>query len=73
MDSPGVRQVTEGRGEQEKMEETDCEITCGALTTLAVKGTIRGLEVNMKPTIPQISRNVDRRRRIGILSAKSRH
>ena len=38
MDRPGVRQVPEGSGEQGKMEETGCEIICGALTTLAVKG-----------------------------------
>ena len=38
MDRPGVRQVPEGSGEQGKMEETDCEIFCGAPTTLAVKG-----------------------------------
>ena len=35
---PGVRQVPEGSGEQGKMEETGCEIICGAPTTLAVKG-----------------------------------
>ena len=38
MDRPGVRQVTEGSGEQGKMEETSCEIVCGATATLAVKG-----------------------------------
>ena len=38
MDKPGVRQVPEGSGEQGKMEETGCEIICGAPTTLAVKG-----------------------------------
>ena len=38
MDRPGVRQVPEGRGEQGKMEETGCEIICGAPTTLTVKG-----------------------------------
>ena len=37
MDRPGVRQVTEGSGEQGKMEETGCEILCGAQTTLTVK------------------------------------
>ena len=40
MDRPGVRQVPEGSGEQgnrEKMEETGCEIICGAPMTLAVK------------------------------------
>ena len=38
MDRPGVRQVPESSGEQRKMEETGCEIICGAPTTLAVKG-----------------------------------
>ena len=42
MDRPGVRQVPEGSGEQGKMEETGCEIICGAPTTLAVKGEMRG-------------------------------
>ena len=38
MDRPGVRQVPEGSGEQRKMEETGCEIICGAPTILVVKG-----------------------------------
>ena len=38
MDRPGVRQVSEGSEEQRKMEETGCEIICGAPSTLAVKG-----------------------------------
>ena len=38
MDRPGVCQVPEGSGEHGKMEETGCEIICGAPTTLAVKG-----------------------------------
>ena len=37
MDRPGVRQVPEGSGEQEKLEETGCKIISGAPTTLAVK------------------------------------
>ena len=37
MDRSGVRQVPEGSGEQGKMEETGCEIICGARTTLSVK------------------------------------
>ena len=41
MDRPGVRKVPEGSGEQGKMEETGCEIICGAPTTLAVKGYMR--------------------------------
>ena len=38
MDTPGVRQVSEGSEKQRKMEETGCEIIYGALTTPAVKG-----------------------------------
>ena len=38
MDRPGVHQVPDGSGEQEKMAETGCEIICGAPTTLALKG-----------------------------------
>ena len=38
MDRPGVCKVPEGSGEQGNMEETGCEIICGASTTLAVKG-----------------------------------
>ena len=34
----GVCQVPEGSGEKGKMEETGCEIICGAPVTLAVKG-----------------------------------
>ena len=41
MDSPGVRQVEEGSGEQRKMEETGCEMICGAPTTLAVRGLMK--------------------------------
>ena len=37
-DRPGLRQVPEGSEEQREMEETGCEIICGASTTLAVKG-----------------------------------
>ena len=37
MDMPGVRQIPEGSGEQRKMEETDCEVNCGAPMTPAVK------------------------------------
>ena len=41
MDRPRVRQVPEGSGEQGKVEETGCEIICGAPTNLAVKGQMR--------------------------------
>ena len=37
MDRPVVRQVPEGSGEQRNMEETGCEVVCGALLTLVVK------------------------------------
>ena len=38
MDRPGVRKVPEGSREQGKMEETGCEIICGAPSIFAVKG-----------------------------------
>ena len=38
LDRPGVRQVTEGSGEQGKMEGTGCKIICVAPTTLTLKG-----------------------------------
>ena len=38
LDKPGIQQVSEGSGEEGKMEKTGCEIICGAQTTLAVKG-----------------------------------
>ena len=34
---PGVRQVPEGSGEHRKIEETGCEVICGAPTTSTVK------------------------------------
>ena len=37
MDRPGVRKVPEGGGEHRKMEETGCEIICGAQKIPAVK------------------------------------
>ena len=37
MDRPGVRKVPEGGAEQGKMEETGCEVICGASTTPAVQ------------------------------------
>ena len=53
MDRPGVGQVPEGSGEQGKMEKTGCKITCGAPTTLAVKG----LMMMMKFVLDVISDN----------------
>ena len=38
MDGPGARLVSEGSGEQGKMDDTGCEIICGAKKTLVVKG-----------------------------------
>ena len=38
MDRPGICQVPEGSGEERKMDETGCELICGAPTTLVVKG-----------------------------------
>ena len=40
-DRLGVRQVPEGSGEQRKLEETGCEVICGASATLAVKGQVK--------------------------------
>ena len=38
MDKLEVRQVPEGSGERGKIEESGCEIICGAPATLVVKG-----------------------------------
>ena len=38
MDRPEIRQVPEDSGEQGKMEETGCEIICGAPTTFSDEG-----------------------------------
>ena len=38
MDRPGVRQVSEGSGEQGNMEKTDCKIICLCCPNLAFKG-----------------------------------
>ena len=40
-DRPGVRQVSEGSGEQRKMEETCFEVICGAPTTNANEGLMK--------------------------------
>ena len=47
MDRPGVRQVPECSGEQEKMEKTGCKLICGAPTTLAVRGLIMMMMIIM--------------------------
>ena len=47
MDRPGVRQVQEGNGEQGKTEKTGCKIICGAPTTLAVKGLMMMMMINL--------------------------
>ena len=41
MDRPEVRQVPGGSGEQRKMEETGCEVICGAPTTFVIKGQVK--------------------------------
>ena len=51
MDRPGVRQVLESSGEQEKLEETGFEIICGAPTTLAVKGVMRRRRFHCNPML----------------------
>ena len=38
LDRPGVRQVSEGSGEQRGKKETGCEVICGSPVTPAVKG-----------------------------------
>ena len=38
MDRPGVPRVSEGSGEQRKIEETGYEVICGVSTTLSEKG-----------------------------------
>ena len=38
MGRPGVCEVPQVSGENRQMEETGCEVICGARTTLAVKG-----------------------------------
>ena len=48
MDRPGGRQVTEGSGEQRKMEETGCEVICDAPTTPEVKGQAKKVKVISK-------------------------
>ena len=44
---PGVRQVPQGSGEQGKLEKTGCKIICGAPTTLAVKGLMMMMMMNL--------------------------
>ena len=44
MDSPGVREVPEDSGERREMEETGCEVICGAPTALAVKGQVKNVK-----------------------------
>ena len=42
MDRPEVQQVPEGGGEQRKMEETGCDVICGAPMIPAMKGQSEG-------------------------------
>ena len=46
-DRPGVRQVPEGSGEEGKMERTGCKIICGAPMTLALKGLMMMMMINL--------------------------
>ena len=41
MDRSGIRKVPEVSGEQRKMEESSCEVICGAPTTLTVKENVK--------------------------------
>ena len=43
---PGVRHVPEGSGEQRKVEDTGCEIICGASAILVVKGLMMMMMMN---------------------------
>ena len=56
MDRPGVHQFPDCSGEHGKMEETGCEIICGAPMTLMVKG----LMMMMMMTIDDVSVYVER-------------
>ena len=47
MDRPGVQQVPEGSREQGKIEKIGCKIFCGAPTTLAVKGLMMMMMINI--------------------------
>ena len=51
VDRPGVRRAPEGSRKQRKMEETGCEIICGAPTTLAVKGLMMMMMMMMMRSI----------------------
>ena len=51
MDRPGVRQVPEDSGKQRKMEETGCEIICGAQMALMVKGYVKVTKENKLQSI----------------------
>ena len=54
MDRPGLRQVPEGSGEQGKMEKTGCKIICGAPTTLAVKGLMMMMILELREILLSI-------------------
>ena len=51
MDRPGVCKVPEGSEEQGKMEETGCEIICGASTALTVKGLMMMMVIMIVPSL----------------------
>ena len=59
MDRPGVRQVPDGSGEQEKMEKTGCKIICDAPTTLTVKGLMMMMMMMMMMMIDILDGRVD--------------
>ena len=54
MEWPGVHKVPEGSGEQGKVEETGCEVICGAQMTLAVKGQMMIMIMNVKVSFNSI-------------------
>ena len=47
MDRPGVCQVPEGSGEKRKMEETGCEVICGAQTTYSIKEYVKVIYLSL--------------------------
>ena len=52
IDRPGVRQAQEGSEAQRKMEETGCEIICGAPRTLVVEGQMMTMTITSLLGVP---------------------
>ena len=71
MDRPGVRQVPEGSGEQGKIEETGCEIICGAPTTLAVKGLMMMIMMMMMMMVMMMMNPPYTRKSVSLTNAQA--